>query len=181
MDLSVSARKPISLYDEIVGGGSSVPAYRSLYDEIAGDASSSARTPIGEAPAAGIAARYEMASPGEIVKTVGAVGESMIRTPLQVAGAAASAIRGGSRERIADKNSFLTSIIDRANQDAEEFQKKYADNKVVLAPLTKLELPEDITTETVTRFPRQAAFSAVSAGAGLAAGGGAAAPRRRPP
>ena len=75
MDLNVSARKPISLYDEIVGGGSSVPAYRSLYDEIAGDASSSARTPIGEAPASGIAARYEMASPGEIAEAVGAVGE----------------------------------------------------------------------------------------------------------
>lgn len=175
MDLNTSARKPISLYDEIVGGGSTAIGSKSLYDEIAGGVSFSARTPIGETPASEIAARYEMASPGEIARTVGAVGESVIRTPLQIAGAAASAIRGGSREAIADKNSFLTRIIDRANQDAEEFQKKYAGDKVVLAPLTKLGLPEDITTETITRFPQQAAFSAVSAGAGLTAGVGTAA------
>jgi len=166
MDLNTSARSPLSLYEEIVHGGTSAPAHKSLYDEIMRGVSS---------PASVTPARYEMASPREIAQTVGVVGESVIRTPLQIAGAAASAIRGGSREDITDKSSFLTRIIDRANRDAEEFQKKYADNKVVIAPLTKLGLPEDITIETITKFPQQAAFSAVSAGAGLAAGLGTAA------
>jgi len=170
MDLNPSVRSPMSLskpfYDDITRDIPS-PVSRDFYDAVS--------KPAEEKPVPAAPTRYEMASPGEIAETVGAVGEAVIRTPLQIAGAAASAIRGGSREAMADKDSFLTRIIERANKDAEDFQKKYADNKVVIAPLTKLGLPEDITTETITRFPQQAAFSAVSAGAGLAAGIGTAA------
>jgi hypothetical protein len=169
MDLNPSARSPLSLskpfYEDITKDIPS-PVSRDFYDAVSKPAEAK------QAPAT--PARYELASPGEIAETIGAVGEAVIRTPLQVAGAAASAIRGGSREAVADKDSFLTRIIDRANADAEDFQKKYADNKVVIAPLSKLGLPDDITTGTITRFPQQAAFSVVSAGAGLAAGLGTA-------
>ncbi|MFZ4436834.1 MAG: JAB domain-containing protein [Syntrophales bacterium] len=165
MDMNTFARSPMSLskpfFDDITKDIPS-PVSKDFYDAVS--------KPATEPTAPAAPARYEMASPGEITETVGAIGEAVFRTPLQVAGAAASAIRGGSREAVADKDSFMTRIIDRANTDAEEFQKKYAENKVVLAPLSKLGLPDDITTETITRFPQQAAFSAVSAGAGLAAG-----------
>lgn len=170
MDLYSSERNPLSLskpfYEDITKDIPS-PVSRGFLEAIS--------KPAEAKPVSTAQPRYELASPGEIAETVGAIGEAAIRTPLQIAGAAASAIRGGSREAVADKGSFLTRIIDRANRDAEDFQKKYADNKVVIAPLTKLGLPEDITTETITRFPQQAAFSAVSAGAGLAAGLGTAA------
>ena len=170
MDLNTSVRSPLSLsklfYDDITKDIPS-PVTKDFYDAVS--------KPVEEKPAPVAPARYELASPREIAETVGAVGEAVIRTPLQIAGAAASAIRGGSREAMADKNSFLTRIINAANKDAEDLQKKYADNKVVIAPLSKLGLPDDITTGTITRFPQQAAFSAVSAGAGLVAGLGTAA------
>ena len=170
MDLNQYARSPLSLskpfYDDITKDIPS-PVSKDFYDAVS--------KPVEASPPPAAPARYELASPGEIAEAVGAVGEAVIRTPLQIAGAAASAIRGGSREAMADKNSFLTRIIDTANKDAEDLQKKYADNKVVIAPLSKLGLPEDITTGTITRFPQQAAFSAVSAVAGLFAGLGTAA------
>jgi hypothetical protein len=153
-------------YDEITKGLNlpkpSEPGSDPFYDAISKPAEAK------QAPVT--PARYEMASPGEIAETVGAVGEAVIRTPLQIAGATASMIRGGSREAVADKDSFLTRIIDRANQDSEDFQKKYADNKVVIAPLTKLGLPSDIDTQTITRAPQQAGFSGASMVASLAAG-----------
>jgi N12 class adenine-specific DNA methylase len=131
--------------------------------------------PSEPAPAPAASARYEMAAPGDIAEAVGSVLEVPFRAPLQIAGSVASAIRGGDKAAIADKDSFLTKIIDTANKDAEEYQQKYANNRVVLAPLSLLGAPDDITTQTLTRFPQQAAFSAVSAGAGLAAGLGTAA------
>ena len=170
MDLNTSARSPLSLsksfYDDITKDIPS-PVSKDFYDAVS--------KPAEVKQPSAISSRYEMASPGEIAETVGAVGEAVVRTPLQVAGAAASAIRGGSREGVADKDSFLTRIINRANQDSEDFQKKYADKKVVIAPLTKLGFPADIDTQTITRFPQQAGFSGAAAVAGLASGLGAAA------
>ena len=115
MDLNPSARSPLSLsksfYDDITKDIPS-PVSKDFYDAVSKPAEAK------QAPAT--PARYEMASPGEIAETIGAVGEAVIRTPLQIAGATASAIRGGSREAVADKNSFLTRIIDAANKDAED-------------------------------------------------------------
>ena len=105
MELNPSARSPLSLsksfYDDITKDIPS-PVSRDFYDAI--------MKPAEEKPAPVAPAHYELASPGEIAETVGAVGEAVIRTPLQIAGATASAIRGGSREAVADKDSFLTRI-----------------------------------------------------------------------
>jgi N12 class adenine-specific DNA methylase len=170
MDLNPFARSPLSLsksfYDDITKD-TPFPVSKDFYDAIS--------KPVEEKPTFAAPVRYEMASPGEIADTVGAIGEAAYRTPLQIAGATASAIRGGSREAVADKDSFLTRIINRANQDSEDFQKKYADNKVVILPLTKLGLPADIDTQTITRFPQQEGFSGASMVASVAAGLGTAA------
>jgi hypothetical protein len=170
MDQNSPVRSPLlvspSFYDEATKDLPSPLVSREFYEAATKTPVTTQRTPVEPAKPT----RYEMASPGEIAETVKAGLEIPLRLPLQVAGATASAIRGGDPDAVADKTSFLTKIIDAAAKDSEEYQKKYAENKVVIAPLTKLGLPADIDTQTLTRFPQQQAFSAVAAAAGLGAG-----------
>ena len=177
MDLNPSARSPLTLsnsfYDDITKDIPS-PVSKDFYDAISKPATTA---PAGPA----IQSRYELASPGEIAETVKAGAEALSpiryddsglhigRLPMAVAGATASMIRGADPEKIADPDSYLTRIIKTANADAEEYQKKYAGNKVVIAPLSKIGLA-DIDTQTIARFPQQAGFSGASMIASLAVG-----------